>query len=45
VPSGEHRLYQSAELLLPWQGDLEGMRDLGLVRVATTFSWPNFFLD
>jgi len=41
----EDHLYQSAELLLPWLGDLEGMRDRGLVRVATTFSRTNFFLD
>ena len=35
----------AARLLLPWQGDLEGMRDRGLVRVATSFNRTNFFLD
>lgn len=35
----------AARLLMPWQGDLEGMRDRGLVRVATSFNRTNFFLD
>ncbi len=36
---------REARLLLPWQGDLDGMRDRGLIRVATAFSRTNFFLD
>lgn len=45
VNDSEYRSAREARLLLPWQGDLEGMRDRGLVRVATTFSRTNFFLD
>jgi len=32
-------------LALPWTGDLDGMAERGVIRVATTFSRTNFFLD
>jgi len=35
----------AAELAKPWRGDLDGMATRTVVRVATTFSRTNFFLD
>ncbi len=45
VPEARASMQLSAALAKPWTGDLDGIARRTVLRVATTFSRTNFFLD